>query len=80
MQNAKANADLYALGVLDGNSELTPFPISIINVKTGTSYICDKSWLEKWPDETGSQEVGELEWMFKCADLKTIRNGVTLTI
>ncbi len=80
MQNAKANAELYTLAEFDANTQLLPFPLSIINTKTGTSYICDKCWIEKWPDETASQEVGELEWMIKCADLKTVRSGVNLTI
>lgn len=80
MQNSKSNAQLFGLATLDSNTEVVAYPISIINVKTGTSYICDKCWLEKWPSETASQEVGELEWMFKCADLKTLRAGVNTTL
>ena len=70
MQNSKARAKLESLIILDRNTDLWTYPISILNPKLGITYIGAQAWLEKDPDETVAQEVGEVEYMFAVEELK----------
>lgn len=73
MQNSNSCKDLFGLAVVDNAANIAPYPVSVINVKTGVSYVAAQAWLEKWPNETAAGEIQELEWGFKCADLVITR-------
>lgn len=70
MQNSKSRAKVESLVLLDALTSLGTFPISVINPKLGINYVGATSWLEKDPDDTIAQEVGEVEYMFAVEELK----------
>lgn len=69
MQNSKSRAKIETLILFDRNTDIWTFPISIQNPKLGIEYIGATAWLEKDPDETVAQEVGEVEYMFAVEQL-----------
>lgn len=78
MATSPTNAELSTQAALDKITGLNYGALQIKDLNGLTVHSAEQAWIEKMPDDDKGMEVGEIEWVFACAQLRMFIGGAVV--